>query len=277
MGYRRGPGGFAARFLPSVSPAVRGLLAANVTVFLLQSLMGLDRSSPLADQFIGLFGLVPADAVPHLRLWQFFTYMFLHGGFWHLFFNMFALWMFGSEIESLWGRRAFLTYYFVTGLGGGITYALTSWGSPSPLVGASGAIFGLLLAYGLLFPDREILLYFLIPIKARYFVLLFGLVELLAAWLGSTGNVGHFAHLGGMLFGYIWLKAGLQRRGTLPSWRRRQAKAGFRVVGGDRPDEPSRHRERIDAILEKISREGLQSRTPDEQEILRGASSRRGH
>lgn len=273
MGTRYGMGGGLLRFGPSASTTVRTLLAANITVFIIQWLLGLSRST-LGDAFIGFFGLVPADAIPRLHLWQFATYMFLHGSFWHLFFNMFALWMFGSEIETLWGRRAFLTYYFVTGLGGGLTYTLTSWGSPAPLVGASGAIFGLLLAYGLLFPDREILLYFLIPIKARYFVLLFGLLELLAAWLGSGGNIGHFAHLGGMLFGYIWLKAGLQGRSGVPSWRQRQARARFRVIRTDRPAPHTHGRERIDAILEKISREGLQSLTPEEQEILRGASRR---
>jgi len=273
VGTRYGMGGGLLRFGPSASPTIRALLAANITVFIIQWLLGLSRSS-LGDAFIGFFGLVPADALPRLHLWQFATYMFLHGGFWHLFFNMFALWMFGSEIETLWGRRAFLTYYFVTGLGGGLTYTLTSWGSTAPLVGASGAIFGLLLAYGLLFPDREILLYFLIPIKARYFVLLFGLLELLAAWLGSGGNIGHFAHLGGMLFGYIWLKAGLQRGTGVLSWRQRQARARFRVIRTDRPEPRTHGRERIDAILEKISREGLQSLTPEEQEILRGASRR---
>ncbi|MHB8080033.1 MAG: rhomboid family intramembrane serine protease [Candidatus Krumholzibacteriia bacterium] len=274
MGTRYGTGGGLLRFGPSASPTVRALLAANVTVFIIQWMLGLSRST-LGETFIDLFGLVPALAIPRLYLWQFATYMFLHGGFWHLAFNMFALWMFGSEIEALWGRRAFLTYYFVTGLGGGLTYTLTSWGSTAPLVGASGAIFGLLLAYGLLFPDREILLYFLIPIKARYFVLLFGLLELLAAWLGSGGNIGHFAHLGGMLFGYIWLKAGLQRHlGAPASWRRRQARARFRVISTDQPAPRAHGRERIDAILEKISREGLQSLTPEEQDILRGASRR---
>jgi membrane associated rhomboid family serine protease len=181
--------------------------------------------------------------------------------------------MFGSDIEALWGRRTFLQYYFVSGLGGGLTYTLTAWGSSTPLVGASGAIFGILLAYGLLFPDRQILLYFLIPIKARWFVLLFGGLELLAAWQGSSDNIGHFAHLGGMLFGYVYLKAGLQRGGIAPFWRRRRGKARVRVVRGTE-ESPGHDQEQIDVILEKISREGLQSLTEREREILRGASRR---
>lgn len=274
MSYRTG-GGMQLGFGPSLGPTVKALLAANVTVHLVQLLLAPETRASL----LGLFGLVPADALPRLHVWQFATYMFLHGGFWHLFFNMFALWMFGSEIEQLWGRRAFLAYYFVTGFGGGLTYCLTSWGSWAPLVGASGAIFGLLLAYGLLFPDRQILLYFIIPIKAKWFVLLFGVFELLAAQQRSLDGIGHFAHLGGMLFGYVWLKLGGPRRGlrVLPGWPGRTARRGharFRVVGTQRPEADARRRERVDEILEKISREGLQSLTPEEQEILRGAGRR---
>ncbi len=260
-------GGMQVSFGPSLGPTVRALLAANITIHVAQVLL-----PPAArETLIGTFGLVPADALPRLHLWQFATYMFLHGGFFHLFFNMLALWMFGSEIEAHWGRRRFLTYYFVTGFGGGLTYCLTSWGSYGPLVGASGAIFGLLLAYGLLFPDRTILLYFILPIKAKWFVLVFGLLELLAAQQRSLDNIGHFAHLGGLLFGYAWLKLS-PRGGAGWPWSRRPARARFRVVGAERTDPGPRRRERVDEILEKISREGLQSLTPEEQEILRGAS-----
>ncbi len=267
MGYRTG-GGMQLGFGPPLGSTVKTLLAVNISVHIALLLL----PPGAREAFVSLLGLVPADALPSLHLWQFVTYMFLHGGFWHLFFNMFALWMFGSEIEQLWGRRAFLTYYFVTGLGGGLTYCLTSWGSQAPLVGASGAIFGLLLAYGLLFPERQILLYFIIPIRAKWFVLLFGVFELLAAQQRSLDGIGHFAHLGGMLFGYLWLKAGGPRR-AWPGWpgAGRGGRARFRVVGGAPPGAGARRRERVDEILEKISREGLQSLTAEEQEILRGA------
>ena len=140
MGYRYGPGRMTFGFGPGLGPTVKALLAANITVYVVQILLRGDAR----DAFLQLFGLVPALALPKLHLWQFVTYMFLHGGFWHLAFNMFALWMFGSDIEALWGRRTFLQYYFVSGLGGGLTYTLTAWGSSTPLVGASGAIFGIL-------------------------------------------------------------------------------------------------------------------------------------
>ncbi len=272
MGYRYGPGRMALGFGPGLTPTIKALLAANITMHVVQLLL----RSPARMALLDTLGLVPALALPKLHLWQFVTYMFLHGGFWHLAFNMFALWMFGSDIEALWGRRTFLQYYFVSGLGGGLTYTLTAWGSTTPLVGASGAIFGILLAYGLLFPDRQILLYFLIPIKARWFVLLFGGLELLAAWQGSLDNVGHFAHLGGMLFGYVYLKAGLQHGAVRPPWRRR-AKARIRIVPGGAPPGSDRGPDaqaEVDAILEKISQHGLQSLTEHEKDVLRGASRR---
>jgi membrane associated rhomboid family serine protease len=270
-----GGGSFGFRF-PS-SQTVNALLAANITVFILQLLM---RGS-LEFGFLQTFGLVPAKVLPQFHLWQFGTYMFLHGGFWHLAFNMFALWMFGAEIENYWGRRTFLNYYFVCGLGGGLIYTLTSWGSPVPLVGASGAIFGLLLAYGMMFPDRQILLYFLFPIKAKYFVMILGAINLLSAMQPNMDNVGYFAHLGGMLFGYLYLKGGLGPGLALPragglkeAWHRRRMRSKMRVVSpGQRSDDGGEvDTERVNAILEKISREGLQSLTAEEEDILRRAS-----
>jgi membrane associated rhomboid family serine protease len=278
----RRPSTGAFGFPGQQTSSVKALLIANITVFILMWL-----SPQVSNIFVRLFGLVPELAIPRLEVWQFFTYMFLHGGFWHLALNMFALWMFGPEIEAYWGRRIFLVYYFFCGLGGGLTYVATSWGSPIPLVGASGAIFGILLAYGMMFPDRRILLYFLFPIKAKYFVMIIGAFELLASQQSRQDGIGHFAHLGGMLFGYLFLL--YARRGGrrlswagLTSWWRRPRRSGFRVVGrdaggdrgtgagGDGGDVPDR--ERVDRILEKISREGLNSLTPEEQDILRRAS-----
>jgi membrane associated rhomboid family serine protease len=253
---------------PGLTPTVMALLAANITIFIVQFLL-----SPSALMvFNHTFGLVPGEAIPRLKLWQFASYMFLHGGFWHLFFNMFALWMFGSEIEALWGRQAFLRYYFVCGFGGGLTYAVTSWGSYVPLVGASGAVFGILLAYALLFPDRQILLYFLIPIKVKWFVLGYGLIELLAATRGSPSQIGHFAHLGGLLFGYLYLKLGMGHRATGAGWPRRRPRARIRVVPPQAPPPRSADQVRIDEILEKITREGLASLSDEEKDFLRRAS-----
>jgi len=258
------------------SPTVKALLAINITVFIIQKLMASGTSG--LGPFLQTFGLVPAKVITQLHIWQFATYMFLHGGYIHLLFNMFAVWMFGSEVERVWGRRLFLSYYFVAGIGGGITHTITAWGSPIPLVGASGAVFGILLAYALLFPDRKILLYFIFPIKAKYFVLIFGLLSLMAAAQPQEDGIGHYAHLGGMLFGYLYLKGGsLRLPGSLQevrsAWRRQRNRSKFRIV---RPDEKPDHKladeERVNEILEKISREGLNSLTEEEQEILRRAS-----
>jgi membrane associated rhomboid family serine protease len=273
------PGGGSIGFQFYTSPTIKALLAANITVFIIQYLVS--RGASGGTVFLQTFGLVPAKVIPEFHIWQFGTYMFLHGNLIHLLFNMFAVWMFGSDIERAWGRRIFLSYYFVTGIGGGLIYTVFSWGSPIPLVGASGAVFGILLAYAILFPDRRIFLYFLIPIKAKYFVLMYGILELLAAAQPQMDGIGHFAHLGGMLFGYLFLKSGGVR---LPksswnlddlkgAWRRQRTKSKMRVIRPeDRTQNKRNDKKRINEILEKISREGLDSLTEEEQEILRRAS-----
>ena len=159
---------------------------------------------------------------------QLVTYMFMHGSFSHIFFNMFALWMFGSALENFWGAKRFLLYYFITGIGAGIvqeiSWTVELWNVLQPhiqmvnlagyelipkadyldkfvTVGASGAVFGLLLAFGMIFPNAMIYIYFLFPMKAKWFVILYGVIELFSGVLGSSNGIAHFAHLGGMIFG----------------------------------------------------------------------------
>ena len=134
-----------------LTPMVKSLLIINVIVFLLEYITG-------GTEMIYLLGLVPRFVLRRFFIWQFFTYMFLHGGFWHLFLNMFILWMFGSEIERYWGSREFLKYYFITGVGAGFLSWLTAMNSPVPTIGASGAIYGILVAYGMMFPNRPVYL-----------------------------------------------------------------------------------------------------------------------
>jgi len=272
--YGRRPGP-AFGFGPPLTSAIRALLAVNITVFLLQSLLRLTGG----HWFDALFGLIPARvwSLPLPFLWQPVTYMFLHGGLWHIAVNMFVLWMFGSELEQLWGPREFLRYYLLSGIGGALVYLLVMplidpLTAYIPLIGASGACYGLLMAYGMIYPERTVLLYFLIPVKVKYFVVGLMVVELLATWTPSS--IGHLAHLGGLLFGFVYLKWGKlwwqQRRR-----RRRIDRSGFRTIGGrGRGNGGTVDRERIDAILEKISRHGLDSLTAEEQEILRRASRR---
>lgn len=275
--------------------AVKGLIIANVAVFVLQTLTATLRTQGLGlVDYWGVF--VPGLAIEHLQVWRFVTYMFLHDGLFHIGMNMLILWMFGSQVEALWGRRLFLLYYFVCGVGAAIIYGLfnlfgmSAW---SPMLGASGAIYGILLAYGLSFPDNIILVFFVLPMKAKYAVLLFGLIEFLS--LPQGGSVAHLAHLGGMITGFVFLRLFAPRlsRGALggltdvqKTWRRFQARNRMRVV---RPDErgpgaaggnggngsPRQgDQARVDEILDKISREGLQSLTEEEQETLRRAGRR---
>ena len=180
----------------SVLPrTVKHLLIINVIVFLAE--LALERQGYF--NITNLLALNPVGS-GRFHLWQLVTYMFMHGGWDHLFFNMFALWMFGSVLENWWGWRRFLFYYMVCGIGAGLINLLVpGWGIT---VGASGAIYGLLLAFGMMFPNEYIYLYFLMPIKAKWFVIGYAAIELFEGFF-STGNVAHFAHLGGMLFGLL--------------------------------------------------------------------------
>ena len=182
--------------------AIRVLISINVLLFLFRYI-SIERFD-LAQ----IFGLSSNDVWP--MIWQPLTYMFIHGDFFHLFMNMFVLWMFGSEMESIWGSRGFLKYYFITGIGSGLIWLLLNISNPfSVLIGASGAIYGVLLAYGLMFPNRKVLIYFLFPIKVKYFVLLLGVIAFISS-IGDTGsNISHLTHLSGMLIGFIYLKSPL--------------------------------------------------------------------
>ncbi len=241
---------------------VRGLLIACGAFFLVQLMTG--------PSFTAFFGLVPGFVTRSFYLWQLVTYMFLHGGFFHLLFNMFVLYMFGSELEGVWGTREFLKYYFMTGVGAGVLTVITSPNSLIPTVGASGAIYGLLLAFGLLFPERYIYVYFLIPVKAKYLVMIFGAIEFLAALSGRPSGVAHFAHLGGLLVGLVYLKRDWIRRKLVEGIERRERK-GVEVRRGPYEGRGDLESE-VDRILRKISRDGMDSLTEEEKEILDEAS-----
>ena len=183
-------------------PATQALLLANVAMFFLGDLLAPGLLSPLALYPVGA-GFWP---------WQIGTYAFLHGSFNHLFFNMLGLWMFGGELEHVWGQRRFLQFYAASVVAAALTQLLVNalLGSNLPTVGASGGLFGLLLAFAMIFPNRVILLFFVIPMKAKYLVALYGLVELYQGVYVLNSGVAHFAHLGGMLGGLL----------TIRYWRR---------------------------------------------------------
>jgi membrane associated rhomboid family serine protease len=196
-------------------PITRMLLIANVGVYLLQ----LGAGNTLFIHF-ALWPPEGGSAMPPFQVWQLVTYSFLHGGLTHLLFNMLALYMFGSDIERLFGSRWFLGYYFVCVVTAALTHLVVSAGMglpPLPTVGASGGVFGLLLAFGMYFPRRRLMLIFPpIPMQARVFVVLYGLVELYLGVTGTASGIAHFAHLGGMLGGFLMIQ---HRRGRL--WPRR--------------------------------------------------------
>ena len=214
---------------------VKWLLISNVAMFLL---VFLGSQLGFGSGFL-LLALAPRAVVYHLAVWQLFTYLFLHGGIGHLLFNMLSLWMFGSPLEQDWGTRRFLKYYFVCGVGAGlcdvvVNAALGNWGTRT--IGASGAIYGLLLAFGVLYPNQTVLMNFLFPIRAKYLVMIYGAIALLSA-LGQNSGVSNIAHLGGMLFGYVYLKArrpGIgfslaQMSASFKQWKLQRAKRKFQV------------------------------------------------
>lgn len=193
----------------SVPLVVKSLLIVNAIMFLLQMNFGGILISNFALWPIESLDVARFDVTrPNFEISQLVTYAFLHGGLFHLALNMYALWMFGSRIEYLWGSKVFAIYYFVCVIGAGLTQLIVSYQSQShyPTIGASGGVFGLLLAFGVFFPyERIILIFPPIPIQARTFVIMFAIIEL---WFGVTGTaegIAHFAHLGGMLFGLLLL------------------------------------------------------------------------
>jgi membrane associated rhomboid family serine protease len=223
-----GPGG--------ITPAVKFLIITNVVVYLVNLIV---------PAMTLRLGLEPRAVFESLALWQPFTYMFLHstGGVGHILINMLALWMFGTELERTWGTRFFTKYYFVTGVGAAATSLLLSLFSDgvyySVTVGASGAIYGLLLGYGMYFPNRPIYLYFIFPIPAKYFVMIVGAIAFVSAMSGPGGGVAHSAHLGGLVVGYLYLK-GLRARPLDElkyrwlRWKMGRARSKFDVYSGGR-------------------------------------------
>ena len=189
--------GYRFSFGYGLTPVIKKMMIIMGAVFLLQMVV---------SSTINLYlGLVPILIWKKYFLWQLGTYIFLHGGIGHILFNLLALWMFGGELESYWGSRKFLFYFFFCGIGAGICTVFFSPYQFIPVIGASGAIYGILLAYGWLFPNRLIYLYFLFPIPAKYLVIIYGLLELYSSMEGTGGGIAHLTHLGGLLFGLIYM------------------------------------------------------------------------
>ena len=267
--FQSNPGEFS--YKPTLfTNAIKVLVSVNFGIFVLQTL------SNAEGLFFPLFGLVPRMVWSELMIWQPFTYLFFHGGIWHVLINMFVLWMFGSELERLWGKSHFLKFYFVTGVGSGLLTMLFSLQSITPIVGASGAVYGVLLAYGLTYPNRQIYLYGIIPIKSIWFVIGIGMIAFMSSF-NNISQVSHITHLSGMLIGYLMLKRPVEWRSLWFSIRKRTLE--YRVV---QEEKKATHRQKIeqdiDIILDKINREGFDSLSQKEQDSLyRGSRSLSRH
>ena len=235
ISYSFGPG--------PLTPAIRMLVIVNVAAFLV---------TLVAPAVISSMGLWPQRVFEQGQVWRPFTYMFLHGGIFHILFNLLALWMFGVELERMWGTRFFTKYYFVAGAGAAVTTMVLAFlpgdvGNQlyySNTIGASGAVYGILLAYALYFPNRPILMFMLFPLPAKVYVAIIGAIALLSS-MSAGGGVAHTAHLGGLIAGYIFLKGGrlhlmseIQYRYL--KWRINRSRRRFDVYHGGRADDVNR-------------------------------------
>lgn len=313
--YRFGEGGFgqaggsgSGLFGFTLTPWVKRLLIANGAIWLLTA-VGLLQPRWTYDAF----GFTPGDLL--FQPWTPLTYMFVHGGFWHLFMNMVVLFFFGPPLEQAWGQRAFIKYYLASGLGAVLLSTLLIPVLPeigaSPVVGASGAVYGVMLAFAVRWPEAPVYIWGVFPIRAKWFVGILGLMTFWSTFFGGSGGVAHWAHLGGLATGFLYLRWGdraeravralwkkLPRGVRKPFGRRRSESGpeisvqdggaissggGDRSAGTSRPDVAGGRRapgdedddlDRVNEILDKIREQGIESLTAEEREFLDEVSRR---
>jgi len=257
--FQSDPGQFS--YKPALfTDAIKILVSVNFGIFLLQTIARTE------GMFFPLFGLVPKLVWSEFMLWQPFTYLFFHGGIWHVLINMFVLWMFGSELERLWGKEHFLKFYFVTGVGAGLVTMIFGLSSMTPIVGASGAVYGVLLAYGLTYPNRTVYLYGIIPIKSLWFVVGIGVIAFMSSF-DNVSQISHLTHLSGMVIGYLMLKRPIRFNDLWFTIRKRTLE--YKIKHEEKKVTQHQEIEReIDRILDKINREGFESLTEEENDRL---------
>ena len=249
--------GFNSYLNMNTPDGVKFILLANIIIFIFTELFGLKYL------FFGLFGLVPNLILTSYQIWQPLTYIFLHSGFFHILINMLVLWMFGRELEYRWGKNKFLLYYFITGIGSGLVTILFNPFSLIPVVGASGAIYGILTAYTLIYPSRKVFIYGIFPVQIKYMMLFLGLTAFFASITQVNSSISHLTHLSGMLIGFLYLK-----------WHR--IKNLFpKVIIHDNNSKSSRYnnsKDKIDLILEKLKIDGWEGLSDLEKTQLFNAS-----
>jgi membrane associated rhomboid family serine protease len=261
-----------------LTPVVKRLLIANVAVFAVMLVPGVSRIA------LDWFAFQPTKIF--IRPWGVFTYMFIHGGLMHVAMNMLFLFFFGPPLESRWGGREFFKYYVICGLGG---VALSYLFLPAAVIGASAAIYGVMLAFAMNWPDAPIYVFGIFPVKAKWLVAFFFVVSLLSAVEGSGGGIAHLAHLGGIITGFIYLKSDLRRskRVKRPSQAVKTRRLAIvprsehdeRVSAGKTSSRRERKEEQalydaVDRVLDKISAEGMSSLTQEELRLLDEVSKR---
>lgn len=253
--------------------AVKALLVANGAVFLLQLLPGIGDT-------VEHFGtLYPAETFLGGQLWRCVSYMFLHSthDILHLLFNMLALWMFGGELEEKWGTRTFVVHYFLFGIGSGLfsaLYLLHPLMRLTAIMGASGAVMGLLTAYAVYYPDRRILLFFVIPVRAWMLVAGFAVISLVLGFTQGSG-IAHFVHLGGIVVAFAYLRGVPYANGWLDLQKSMAAERTQRRRAEQRAARTRLFNEQIDPILDKISKNGMESLTQAERRLLEQAAKNR--
>jgi len=263
-----------------ITPGVKKLLILNASVFLIQQVVRLVSETPVAELF---FGLSHEGFILNFMLWQPFTYMFLHEGWMHIIFNLLGLWMFAGEIENYLGEARFLRYYIFSGIGAGFfialmnSYVFSKYGYSGITIGASGAIYAILIAYAMLWPDREVLLYFVLPVKIKYLLLVFGLIEFfgtLSTASGRGGGISHIGHLGGLIIGFLLMKRytseSLKKTAKpliFENWKKKKRLKDKRKEIDNRIEA----KRIIDELLAKIARSGMSSLSAEEKNRLEWA------
>ena len=270
MRYQYSSQGFKQRFNSnplSLPNGVKTLLIINIIVFILIEISG------QRNILFQLFGLVPRSVIYEYKIWQICTYLFIHGGLLHIIFNMLVLWIVGKDLELEWGKNNFLTFYFICGVGAGLVTVIINTQSFIPVVGASGAIYGVLVAYGFTYPNRIVYLYGLFPLQVKYLVLGLGLIAFFASLSTSTSNISHITHLSGMLIGitYIFLK---YKWKYIYLWYIKMRIKTIQHKPKNNEDEISTIKIQMDNILDKLNEDGWDSLTQHEEEFLTKSSKR---
>ena len=250
--------------------AIKILVSVNFGIYILQSVSGKE------DVFFRLFGLVPSTFISDLMLWQPFTYLFFHAPFYssvgisHVLLNMLGLWVFGRELEQAWGKTKFLRYYFTTGIGSGLITYFFQISSDNPVIGASGAVYGILLAYGISYPNRMLYIWGLIPVRSMWLVIVMGSIAFFGL-LGNADGISHVTHISGMFIGYVLLKKKWRWRDIWFAIRKKTIE--FQVQRYEEKSIKKKMLQKdIDVILEKIQKVGFIGLSDKEKSKLYEAS-----